>query len=169
MFKSLLILMLTTTQLLAGSSGSVYLCIKNDGSFCCLDAGPETCRCCEEEIEEIAVVEKKPSGCSCCSESACPTLPAEESAPSSSFELALESNDPCGCTHILIAQDEAQSSLPRLSGSSDSRQFVQLTVLPGLVQLDNQVTAGITSGLRYRPPTFESQALIVRSAVQIRC
>jgi len=53
MAKSLLILMLMTTQLLAGSGGSVYLCISNDGSYCCFDTGPESCMCCHEEQEEI--------------------------------------------------------------------------------------------------------------------
>lgn len=166
MIKSFLILMLATTQLLAGGGGSVYLCVKNDGSFCCLDAGAETCRCCEEEIP---VVEEKPSGCSCCSETTSSALSTEESAPSSSFELTLKSKDPCGCTHILIAQDQAQSKLTRMSARSDVQQLVQMAALPGCVQLDDLIDSRIALGWQYRPPTIESQALTVRSAVQIRC
>ena len=167
MIKSFLILMLATTQLLAGSGGSVYLCIKNDGAFCCFDAGAENCRCCDEEIP---VVEEKPSGCSCCSEAASPALSTEESAPSSSFELTLVSNEPCGCTHVLISQDQAQAKLSRMSARSDLQKFVQMAAdLPGLVLLDGLISSRIASGWQYRPPTIESQALTVRSAVQIRC
>lgn len=166
MFKSFLILMLATSQLLVGGGGSVYLCIKNDGSFCCLDAGAETCRCC---ADEIPIVEEKPSGCSCCSETTSPAFSTEESAPSSWFELTLKSNDPCGCTHILIAQDQAQSKLTRISAQFEMQQLVQVAPLAGWIQLDDLIASRIASGWQYRPPTIESQALTVRSAVQIRC
>lgn len=167
MFKSLLILMLATTQLLAGSGGSVYLCIKNDGSFCCLDAGAATCSCCEEETP---VVQQKPSGCSCCSEAASPSLSAQEFAPSSSVELALTSNDPCGCTHILIAQDHAQSQLTRMSSRCDLHHFVEMTShLPGLISIASVAASRLASSWQYRPPTVDSHTLTVRSAVQIRC
>lgn len=155
--------MLMTTQLLVGS-GSVYLCIKNDGSFCCLDAAAETCRCCEAELP---VVEEKPSGCTCCSEAALPALPTVES---SSFELALTSNDPCGCTHVLIAQDQAHAKVNRLSDRSDVQQLVATAAhLPGMVVIDSLNVLLMASDWQYRPPTVESQALAVRSVVQIRC
>lgn len=167
MFKSFLILMLATTQLLAGGGGSVYLCIQNDGSFCCLDAGAETCRCCEEEIP---VVEEKPSGCACCSEAAALALPFEEPAPSSSIEPALTSIDSCGCTHVLVTQDQAHAKVNRLSARSDLQQFVAMAGdLPGLIAIDSLYALRRASGWQYRPPTVESQALAVRSAVQIRC
>ena len=167
MIKSVLILMLATTQLLAGSGGSVYLCIKNDGTFCCLDAGAETCRCCDGELP---VVEEKPAGCTCCGEAASRTLSTEERTPSPSIELALKSNDPCGCTHVLISQDPAHAKVNRLSARSDVQQFIEMAAhLPGLVAIDNLNALRIASCWQYRPPTVESQALAVRSAVQIRC
>lgn len=167
MFKSLLILMLATTQLLAGSSGSVYLCIKDDGSFCCLDTGAESCRCCEEEVP---VIHDEPSSCACCSAAASPELPTVERAPSASFELIFTSNEPCGCTHVLIAQDQAHVKANRLSARSDVQQFVAMAAnLPGLIAIDSLYALRRASGWQYRPPTVESQALTVRSAVQIRC
>ena len=164
MIKSFLILMLATTQLLAGSGGSVYLCIKNDGSFCCLDAGAETCRCC---VEELPVVEEKPSGCACCSE---PAPPSEEPVQSSSIEPTLTSIDSCGCTHVLMAQDQAHAKANRMSARSDVQQFVAMAAdLPGLIAIESLYALHTAPGWQYRPPTVESLALTVRSAVQIRC
>ncbi|MES2788481.1 MAG: hypothetical protein V4719_02595 [Planctomycetota bacterium] len=172
MFKSFLILMLTATQLLAGSGGSVYLCIKDDGSFCCLDTGAMACRRCEEAIP--AAVEPQSSGCSCCSETAAPKLPTAklltEDDTSTSSELTLASPDPCGCTHVLIAQDQAQARANRISAQADVQQLVQMTAqLPASVALDGVDGSRNTSGWQYRPPTVESQALTVRLSVQIRC
>lgn len=168
MIKSFLILMLTTTQLLAGSGGSVYLCIKDDGSFCCVDAGAKACRCCEEEIPVAA--EPPPAGCGCCRETAAPKGPTGDDASSSSFKFILTSNDPCGCTHVLIVQDQAYAKVNRISTRSDVQQLVQMAAhLPGLAALDGLNALRTAAGWQYRPPTVEPQALTVRLSVQIRC
>lgn len=46
MTKSMLILMLITTQLLSWSGASLYLCIDSDGSYC-IHAGPDSCTSCQ--------------------------------------------------------------------------------------------------------------------------
>lgn len=167
MIKSFLILMLATTQLLTGSGGSVYLCIKSDGTFCCLETGAQTGRCCQDEMP---VVDEEPSECACCREAASPSLPIEEPAPISSFEPTLASNDACGCTHVLIARDPAHAKLTRLSALSDVQQWAAIAVdLPGLIVADRLHELRFKAGGEYRPPAVESQTLILRSAVQIRC
>lgn len=150
MIKSFLILMLATTQLLTGSGGSVYLCIKNDGTFCCLDTGAEACRRC---VDELPVVEEEPSGCACCREADSPTLPLHESAAASKFVSALVSGDACGCTHVLIARDPAHAKLSRSSALLDVQQFAAVALdLAGLDVVDCLQRPRISSGVEYRPP-----------------
>lgn len=167
MFKSFLILMLTTTQLLAGSGGTVCLCIKDDGSFCCLDTGSEACRRCEDDKP---VVEEQPSSCCCCHESESQELQLEVQGSLPFSELALTSADPCGCTHILLAQDEANAKLSRVSAGVGLQQRIQMAAnLPGPVLKDGCNAVSIAVVWQYRPPTVDSQALTVLSSTQIRC
>jgi hypothetical protein len=99
MAKSLLILMLAAAQLVAGSGRSLYLCLSNDGSFCCIDDGPTGCVCCHDHdlLERVAPTDHH-----------CHTFNAREARsdcncdslqPPAGERLVA---DQCGCTHVLL-------------------------------------------------------------------
>jgi hypothetical protein len=59
----LLVLALVATQLQSWSGGALYLCLKSDGSLCCIDEGPDSCTCCDHEtFEHEESPAKSPSG-----------------------------------------------------------------------------------------------------------
>lgn len=169
MAKSLLILMLMTTQLLAGSGGSVYLCISNDGEYCCLDTGPESCTCCEEHQHKAAHE-------TCCSEAGCSGKNAEPecdhrngSSPPSDQPLVVL-DDGCGCTHFPVAVSAAQAtSAARSTFTVDIERLVLFVAwLP--TRFSGADAAVFSPQFRWRrPPTVPNFALTVMSTVVIRC
>jgi len=157
MAQSLLILMLVTTQLLAGNSGTVYLCVSNDGSYCCIDTGSTSCECCHDEQEAAHDA--------CCSDPAC----GDEAPPFR--QQGLLAGDPCGCTHIpvLISADQP-ATVVRPSNRTESERLALLVAwLPSLF-LGSQV--GVLTSLPTRwsgPPAAPDFALTVISTVVLRC
>lgn len=176
MVKSFLILMLITTQLLAGSGGSVYLCIRNDGSFCCLDQGPTTCTCCDDQETDFdnphALATEKPSGCGC----DCGTAESTRECDNNDFTeparelVPLVSDDPCGCTHILLSYDQPSARVARMSDAPDGNQFYQYTAdLDAVSVIDGVNGFRHSPARRFWPPTSPSQALMTLSWVLIQC
>jgi hypothetical protein len=168
MAKSLLILMLMTTQLLAGSGGSLYLCVSNDGSYCCIDTGPASCTCCHdhEKIPDVA----------CCSDPAC----EDESAASSCEhhqdeapqprQIDLLVGDPCGCTHVpvMISSDQPTTVARSSITAEAERLSLQIAFLSApCVGIE---VAAPAPPLRWSgPPAVADFALTVISTVVIRC
>uniref|UniRef100_A0A7C2NYS7 Secreted protein n=1 Tax=Schlesneria paludicola TaxID=360056 RepID=A0A7C2NYS7_9PLAN len=163
MVKSLLILMLVATQLLSGSSGSVYLCVKSDGTCCCLDSGPVSCNCCHDHGELPQALAD--SGCdnvACHCHDRDGVRQAEQSA-------ALV-DDGCGCTHIpLIVAVEQPARIVRTALATDVERLAQLVAwLPALhVGDDVPVLWPPTTGSQ--PTGVPDFALTVISTVVIRC
>jgi hypothetical protein len=165
MAKSLIILMLMTTQLFAGSGESVYLCISNDGSYCCLDAGPETCTCCRNHEE--------PSEDACCSNAACAGEVAcghhDETSPCPNYFGRIAS-DPCGCTHIPVMSSAAKpTTIARTSVRAEAERLALLDAcLPTcFIGVD---AATLSPHLRWTgPPAVPDFTLTVISTVVIRC
>ena len=166
MARSLLILMLMTTQLLAGSSGSVYLCISNDGSYCCFDTGPDSCTCCHDEQKEVV----RHTCCGGCEKDGDHALWShhEEGQPVCLDDIFV-AGDPCGCTHIPVVMSSDQpTNVVRSSSSVDGERLISLiAVLPTLV-FDHHVTAHPPLR-RADPPELPDFALTVVSTVVIRC
>lgn len=168
MLKSFLILMLMTTQLLAGSGRSVYLCIGDDGSFCCLDMGPASCTCCADQEVEIS---EEHSGCGCgCDESKSSRDSERSSRMEPSAESILRSGDLCGCTHILLSSEQPSLRVARMSGAVDADYFAQFAAeTPAVSGTGAAIDARHSCRQRFRPPTISSHALTVLSCVSIRC
>lgn len=163
MVKSLLILALVTTQLLAGSGGSLYLCISNDGSHWCVDSDPASCTCCRQEAET-----DEHSGC-CCSHVAgsCDGDRDEHRTPSESPELA---GQPCGCTHILISHPQQSPTTVRASSTTDAERLALLVaLLPHAPLHDQFVSDGPDLTFRLNSPPIPSQSLAILSSVVLRC
>lgn len=123
MTKSLLILVLMTTQLLAGSGASVYLCIGSDGSYR-IDAGRDSCTSCKVACG---------AGCTACSDDSTgqhDDLPCGTHGNDRPFQQAIEmlaSEESCDCTHIPIVTSSDQPT--RTARTSIAVDFEQLSVL----------------------------------------
>lgn len=174
MIKSVLILMLAATQLLAGSGG-VYLCIRNDGSFCCLDAGPQTCTCCEDKDTDghnlPTMIAQEASACGCgCSDSGSSGT-RDEDRESRSAELAVVAlSDPCGCTHIRLSQDQTSIRVARTASAIDSDVYAPMVADPSsFTKADGGDGARFTVRGRSTPPPMRSHALTVLSWISIQC
>jgi hypothetical protein len=167
MAKLLLILMLMATQLLSGKCGSRHLCISNDGSYCCIDAGPQSCTCCQKHSEEVPYA--------CCDERARGTVSEKctEHCEEESTEPAAQSTvagDPCGCTHIPLRVSSSQPTTIARSTINESIERNSLLVawLPSLGGSDAVVAP--SPHLRwFEPPLVPDFALTVISTVVIRC
>ena len=167
MARSLLILMLMATQLLSGSCRSLNLCISNDGAFCCIDGGPESCTCCQKHNERLPE--------SCCDEHArdavsdtCCEHSEEESTEADAQGSVAGS--PCGCTHIPLM---VSSSQPTTIARSALNEFVErnslfVAWLPSLAASD-AVNATSLHMRWFEPPVVPDFALTVISTVVIRC
>ncbi len=166
--KTLLILMLMTTKLLAGSGGSLYLCVSDDGSHCCIDTGPASCACCHDH-EQI-------SHDTCCSDHPCEDDSAATSCEQNEDEAAplgqrdLLADEPCECTHIpvMISTNQPTTvarSLMMAEAEWLSLQISVLSVSCGSVEDPASSQYRCWSG----PPTVPDFTLTVISTVVLRC
>ena len=171
MAKPLLILMLVATQLLAGSGGSVHLCVKGDGSYCCIDADPASCTCCRNQEEprnscgDLGLVELG-KGCTsgCCGPQR-PPEPAEEERPE-----AL-SGGTCSCTHVpLVVSSEPQSTPVRSEATaSDEQSAVPAVWLAASLVRNAFIAPSPPLDWWSRQAEIPCYALTVVSTVVIRC
>lgn len=165
MIKSLLILMLMTTQLLAGSGVSVYLCIGSDGSYR-IDAGRDSCTSCKVTCG---------AGCNPCSDDSAGQhdgLPCGTHGNDRLLQQAIETlavEESCDCTHIpIMTSSDQPTRAARTSITVDLERFSSLVAqAPGI-------------GLAYLPvpqssfhccdtSTVPDFTLTVVSTVIIRC
>jgi hypothetical protein len=177
MAKSFLILMLVTIQLLAGNGGSVSVCIKGDGSFCCFDQGSSDCSRCDMPVVQIvevpeADVPKERSGCHCCCDEIETTC---EPDSSSRVEKVVEttpeaSENPCGCTQIVLTHDQASTYVGRTLLATDASYLIRTAFeVPALFGNDAAIEARQWAFQRFKPPPISSQAITVLSCVLIQC
>lgn len=163
MSQSLLILMLALTQLLGGSGGSVYVCISNEGTFCCLDAGASSCSCCAKE--EASCTE---SGCRCSRNLFQPISDGVENTEYVACATSLIASNSCDCTHILLMVDELTSISPSITAAGAFDHVPVSTLLP-------LVYSGISSHVVALPvrayilPTTPPLALTLLATIVIRC
>ena len=178
MAKSLLILMLVATQLLAGSGVSVQLCVSGDGSFCCLDCGSDTCGCCREPEMPTSDCRESQGG-----ENA-DAVPADHGCDagccvqhvSESPEEAVLPGDlgdaVCGCTHVpLILSTDEQAIAIRLDTlDGDGGIDLHADRLPASFALNWSVVRSPPLQLqRSRQLQIPSYALAVIATAVIRC
>ncbi|HEY1065505.1 MAG TPA: hypothetical protein VGE52_05330 [Pirellulales bacterium] len=145
MFRWLLILFVLPAQLLAGSGRDVYLCICQNGSCVCLDAGVESCGCCRPAEVEPDV------GCSCCDH--CNATPPATHA------------EDCGCEHLLVAAESP--SIRRAAADADSAPAVIVAYLPAIdLDLRGLHRSPVERNRFESPPAFFPTVL---STVVLRC
>lgn len=148
------------SQLLTWRAGDVYLCLHGDGTFCCLDPGPETCTCSSESLAETIC---QPAHCHC--------APVDHrdhehdgGQSSGPLPVSLSADE---CTHLWIAgitplADLRSGLAERCEAAAGSWAAVSgdLLVFP-----DVDVGAPLSSPRRWIPPLF----LTVLSTVALRC
>ncbi len=169
MIKCLLTLMLVTAQLLAGNSGSLYLCIREDGSYCCLDTGPVCCTCCHDHKALPQEV--------CCADSVCDEESVsfshkhheDDASPPRQFDRL--AGDSCGCTHIPVTVSADQpTTVIRLSITTESERLALLLAwLPSLHPVSEPVAVTSPHLRRSDPSAAPDFALTVISTVVTRC
>ncbi|MFO0903703.1 MAG: hypothetical protein U0939_11925 [Pirellulales bacterium] len=165
MAKSLLILMLMTTQLLAGSGDSVYLCIGSDGSYR-IDAGRDSCTSCDVTC-----------GADCCADSNDSIgqrdgLPCGTHGNNRRFQQAIETlaaEESCDCTHIpIMTSSDQPTRAARASITVDVERLSLLVAQPSSIGLAC-LPAPPSSLHRWVNSAIPDFALAVISTVIIRC
>jgi hypothetical protein len=170
MTRSLLIMMLAMTQLLAGSGGTSYLCINGDGFVCCIDSGLESCTCCHHENrcgdDHDDCCEEEHSTVSCCE---CSSPEHDQTCQRADGESVLAATDSCGCTHILISVTQPPST-KRSATTAESERLIDLTALPSMVAYGKRSIFLDVIRRRFGdPPLAQSQSLLILATVVIRC
>lgn len=165
MIKSFFILMLTATQLFAGRSVSLFLCISEDGSFCCVDSGPHACKCCQDG--EPAACDSHGDDEWCAKASDCGH---RHEGSGTGLGDGLRAIGPCDCTHVpLLVASKHPTIESRGSLTTDATRWIA-TVYSTLCS-NTDVDAVVLARRAYvSPPPLEFDPLsIVISTIVIRC
>lgn len=167
MAKSLLVLMLMATQLLAGSGGSLYVCISHDGSFCGLDSGPESCKCAGDHDHQPS------DGCrdSHCHHKSeiCDEVDGHENDEAFS-PLEFLDRDGCGCTHIpLMLSSDRPIRFVRTSLMTQSEPLGFVVALLPFWNCASPSEALLANCRWNGPPVVCDFTLMAISTIIIRC
>lgn len=163
MLNALLSLVLATTQLLAWSGGSLYLCLSDNG-FHCVDFGPASCTCCHSPAEQDEHADH------CCSDAAVTCdgdhagYPKPENIASPIF-----ASDSCGCTHVQITSQQPTSILQASSAMDVERHLQFAAVLPFVLSGDLPLGDRFDPACSRGSPPIPSQALIILASIILRC
>jgi len=175
MARAILILTLVTTQLLSVSGDAIYLCVRNDGSTCCVDAGPESCTCCQAP-DKLAESES-------CHESDCDshglahghglaaTCHEEHAVPATQIPaIGSVIGDDCDCTHIPLAVSSEQPTINSRQSAAANLDFHAYLLAPAGQEHEIGSVVGdfsLQQWLGDAPPI--DFALTVISTIVIRC
>ena len=163
--------MLIAAQLLAGSRGAIYLCTSNDGNFCCFDAGPAFCNCCqnsdgsESRLDECCNSPPPHTGCHVCGDDENCSSPENNGWPvqvSDSVGLS----DPCGCSHRLVSIEQGTFVL----ASAAHAMVVDVLLFYSPINVNQHTLAAIElRGIWWGPPSMCDASFAHLSTVVIRC
>lgn len=175
MTRAILILTLMATQLLSVRGDALYLCVRNDGSTCCIDAGPDSCTCCHAPLAPASSDSCLKSDCgshshgqdhdlavACCTDDAIPApqFPA----------VGAVVGYACECTHIPLAAAAEQPTINSRQNAAFDLDFHAFLLAPlnqqrEVVSLARDVS--FQRGLGETPPI--DFVLTVISTIVIRC
>lgn len=172
MDRSLFGTMLLVSQILTGFCGNATLCLRSDGSICCVHELAEACNCCQHEHGK----ESRPENHSGHAHSLCAIAGTHEheehgqNTPKESvpFEFPLTTNDPCGCRHLPLTSSTATSSLKSCRVTSSTRQQFRPAVPLFDYDRGTRVTA-VTDKKSVESPRCLTVGLTIVSSTVIRC
>jgi hypothetical protein len=160
MTKTLLILLLMTMQLLAGSGASVYLCIGSDGSYG-IETNTESCLCDNDDDHD--------ESCPCdCDDRHCEH---RETAVHIQFTGdGVGKAMPCGCTHIPLIVSSNQSDLyVRSVANHDTDRQLLLLAVPSNDSIFGELASCAVERWHVAHADVPDFSLTVVSTVVIRC
>jgi hypothetical protein len=166
MFKPLLILMLAAAQLFAGRGVGLFVCLGQDGSFCCVDSGPDSCGCCANSGLPPCESTASHQGCSA---QAAPGYGAHAEEDGGRGDDESQMQLPCDCIHIplLIAAHSPTTAVrPVLAADSIRPVFCNGTAT---VQEGGNSLSSVRYFCSGEPPIGSEFLSVALSTVVIRC
>ncbi len=173
MAKTLLGTILLVSQILTGFWGNATLCLRSDGTICCIHDLAEACHCCQHEHGKRSGLEDHTGH----SHALCAIAGShehkddgnstrEDSVP---FELPLTSSNPCGCRHLPLSSSTTTSSQRSSSVTSTHRQ--QCRQSAPLIDYAREIRAShvVTDSKSVRSPRCLTVGLTIVSSTIIRC
>jgi hypothetical protein len=173
MARTLLGTILFVSQILTGFWGNATLCLRSDGTICCVHDLAEACHCCQHEHGKRACSDEHRGH----SHTLCAIAGSHEhkydgnSTPEESvpYELPLTSANPCGCRHLPLSSSTTpstqRSSRMTLTDRRQCRQSAPLLDYAREIQA-SQVVADTKS---VRSPRCLTVGLTIVSSTIIRC
>ena len=173
MFRVLLGTMLIAAQILTGSWGNCTLCLRSDGTICCVHEQAAACSCCEHEHTNFSSADEHNSH----SHAVCQIAtthehedhtsdPLEETVP---LELPLTSSLPCGCRHVPLSSNNAPDSQEFFPVTSSDRKQSRPSVPPAHSFHATHLTNVVAEFRHLRSPECLTVGLTIVSSVVIRC
>ena len=144
MVKSLLALVLLSSQLLSWNASPLFVCLGPDGSIC-LDFGPASCGCCRPQTADA----------DCC---------ASEHAQHDDHGQ----DDSCPCTHVQIS-DVQTATLNRAPAAPDAHRLVASLSVAGNLSSAGCIPTTSRTAVPIVPLDLPSAALCQRSSIVLRC
>lgn len=173
MFRTLLGTMLIVSQILTGFWGNATLCLRSDGTICCVHDLAEACTCCEHEHGKSSCLDDHDSHahavCAIAGRNDHKDHAESTSEDSVPFELPLTSSAPCGCRHLPFSSSTAPTSQKLSSVTSTDRH--QCRQSSRLVNYVREMRSGLVAIDResVRVPRCLTVGLTIVSSTVIRC
>lgn len=173
MARTLLGTMLIASQILTGFWGNATLCLRSDGTICCVHDLAEACTCCEHEHGKTSCSDDHDGHAHtlCAIAGSHEHKEGDSSTPKESvpFELPLTSTDPCGCRHLPLSSGTAPSSQKSSTVTSTDRH--QCRQLAQLFDFRREMRSGlvVTDRKSVRVPCCLTVGLTIVSSTVIRC
>ena len=173
MFRILLGTTLIAAQILTGSWGNCTLCLRSDGTICCVHEQAAACSCCEHEHTNSSSADDHNSH----SHAVCQIAtthehedhnsdPLEETVP---LEVPLTSSIPCGCRHIPLSSNSVPDSLEFFGVTSSDRKQRRPPIPPVHYSRTTSLNVVVAKLVHLRSPECLTVGLTIVSSVVIRC
>jgi len=169
MIRSLLAVALAAAQLLSWSGGTLFVCLDGDGSYCCMDAGPDSCECCHEDDDRG--VEPADAVCLASSDTCRDDHGHEHELPCSRDAAGISNGDPCSCTHVLLSLGSPPAVSRWVSAAADAQRLSsRLVSVDGTTSFNDDAPIPVTT-VRTRNGSCSANSfpLAVLSTVVLRC
>ena len=173
MFRILLGTMLIAAQILIGSWGNCTLCLRSDGTICCVHEQAAACSCCEHEHTNSSSADDHNSH----SHAVCQIAtthehedhnsdPLEENVP---LEVPLTSSIPCGCRHIPLSSNSVPDSLEFFGVTSSDRKQSRPPIPSAHSSRTTSLNVVVAKFGHLCSPECLTVGLTIVSSVVIRC
>ena len=174
MIRSFTILILTVAQVLSGLGCGGYLCLRRDGTICCVDQGAEGCDCCADSAESLegqsedqCCSHQHNDKCGAVAENSTDGNVANEQQKAHSDGFAALESLLCGCNHVPVCAPAARVDRGLVIGKVEScRNFFRQFNRSSLSQAIDSKNGRSEPFLL---PTSHAIVLLQHSCIVMRC